>query len=123
MSVLENELKEVVSEGIRQNLLCKSGDVVKANYYYVEEAEAEQLVELAAEFCKMVEPIFLNAWNLVVAEYEKTVPKHLHWQMGNFLSNALNSFVTCSLYEGLKNKTLSDPNVEGREWLSMFVIL
>ena len=40
------------------------------------------------------------------AEYEKTVPKHLHWQMNNFMTNLLNCFVTCSLYDGMKNKTL-----------------
>lgn len=123
LSVLGPELKEVVSEGIRRNLVYKEDDVVKTNFYYVGEAEAEQLVELAAEFYKIAEPIFLKAWKLVLAEHEKNVPKHLHWQMGNLLSNALNVFVTCSHYEGMKHKTLSDPKVEGREWLSLFVVL
>lgn len=121
--VLEQELKEVISEGIRRKLVYKEDDVVKTNYYYVGETEAEQLVELAAELYKSVEPIFLKAWKLVLAEHEKNVPKHLHWQIGNLLSNALNCFVTCSLYEGMKNKTLSDPDVEGREWLSLFAVL
>ena len=67
----------------------------------------------------MMKPDYVT---LLETEYEKTVPKHLHWQMGNFLSNSLNGFVTCSLYDGMKNKALSDPNVEGREWLSLFVI-
>ena len=56
-------------------------------------------------------------------EYETTVPKHLHWQMGNFLSNYLNGFVTCTLYDAMKQGALSNPNVEGREWLSLFSVI
>ena len=53
-------------------------------------------------------------------EYEAAVPKHLHWQMGNFLSNHLGNFVTCSLYVGVKNGILSAPDDNNKDWLSLF---
>ncbi|MBO5352096.1 MAG: RNA polymerase sigma factor [Lachnospiraceae bacterium] len=118
---LEKEQKLLVSYGVEKKLFHMEGEQFVPDYYYVMESERHQLLDLGLEFYTMEKPLFQKAWKLVREEQEKTVPKHLHWQMNNFLSNALNSFVTCSLYEGMKNKALSDPEVEGREWLSMFV--
>ena len=120
---LETVEKYVLSEGIKQKLFRLEKEKLLPNFYYVGEEEAEVIFELAMEFYNVAEPMFEKAWSLIRAEYEKTVPKHLHWQMNNFMTNLLNCFVTCSLYDGMKNKTLSDPAVEGREWLSLFCIL
>lgn len=40
--------------------------------------------------------------------------------MGNFLSNNLNLFVTCSLNDAEKNGVLSTPDENNKEWLSLF---
>ena len=74
---------------------------------------------MAQEFAKSVCDIVKSSYKLVLDEYEASVPKHLHWQMGNFLSNALTIFVTCSLYEAEKNGVLSSSDTEGKYWLSL----
>lgn len=122
MENLSEEQKTMIAEGIQKKLLYMEEGKLKSNYYYMGEAEGERIYELAMEFYAVAEPLFSKAWALTRAEYEKAIPKHLHWQMNNFMTNLLNCFVTCSLYEGMKNKALSDPDTEAREWLSLFVI-
>ena len=120
---MEAAQKVILSEGVQHKLFSKEGDGFQANYYYVEESELEQLFQLAMEFYKEAEPVFTQAWKIITEEFEKTVPKHLHWQMENFLSNYLNGFVTCTLYDAMNQGLLSDPDVEGREWLSLFSVI
>ena len=83
-------------------------------------ARAFASLERYREYGK-VKNYFVRAYQLILGEYESTVPKHLHEQMGNFLSNHLGIFVTCSLYEGIKRGVLSKPDENNREWLSLFV--
>ena len=49
-------------------------------------------MELIEEFSAIAKPYFETARKLILSEYEKTVQKHLHGQMGNFLSNHLSLF-------------------------------
>ena len=74
---------------------------------------------MAQEFAKSVQDITKGVYDIVLEEYEKTVPKHLRWQMGNFLSNALTILVTCSLYEAERNGILSAHTENNRYWLSL----
>jgi len=120
---LKNVEEIVFAEGIKQKLFHLEEEKPVADFYYVGEEEGNEILKLAMEFYEVAEPLFEKAWSLIRAELEKTVPKHLHWQMNNFLTNVLNCFVTCSLYDGMKNKALSEPDAPGREWLSLFVIL
>ena len=119
----ENARNLVLSQGVEEKLFSVDGDGFKVNYYYVGEKEAGQLVALAMEFYKEAEQVFKQAWKLITNEYEKNIPKHLHWQMGNFLSVYLNGFVTCALYEAVKYGKLSSPDVEGKQWLSLFSVI
>ena len=80
----------------------------------------EKLWELAYKFYPTALKYFNKAYNLVLNEYKSTIPKHLHWQMGNLLSYYLGNFVTSSLYEGVKNRILSLPDENNKEWLSLF---
>ena len=77
--------------------------------------------KLAYELYPQVKEYFEKAYKLVLDQYKADIPEHLHWQMGNFLCNYLNSFVTCSLYEGMKRGILSVPDDINKEWLSLFV--
>jgi len=40
--------------------------------------------------------------------------------MNNFLTNPLGHFVNMSLYEGMKNGILSQPDENNKSWLSLF---
>lgn len=117
---MTEEQKLLFSEAVAKNLFLNENGTFQQNYYFVRKKEAEELLGLIEEFSEIAKPYFEAAWKLILSEYEKTVPKHLHGQMGNFLSNHLNLFVTGSLYEGVRNKVLSDSNMEGKEWLSLF---
>lgn len=117
---LSEEQKYLFSIALQKKLFIKDGDAFKQNYYFVERNGWEKLEELSYELYPQVDKFFNKAYQLVLDEYEATVPKHLHWQMGNFLSNHLGNFVTCSLYEGVKNGILSAPDDNNMDWLSLF---
>lgn len=117
---LTEEQKYLFSIALERKLFVKKDGEFKLNYYYINGNERKELEAMAQEFSKEVVDIIENAYKLVLDEYEKTVPKHLRWQMGNFLSNNLYCFVTCSLYEAERNGILSVPDVENKEWLSLF---
>lgn len=117
---LSEEQKYLFSIALQKKLFIKDGDAFKQNYYFVERNGWEKLEELAYELYPQVDKYFNTAYQLVLDEYEATVPKHLHWQMGNFLSNHLGNFVTCSLNEGVKNGVLSMPDENNKDWLSLF---
>lgn len=117
---LTDEQKYLFSIALEKKLFFKDGDSFKQNYYFIRHSEMEQLEQLAYEFYPIAQKYFNKAYDLVLYEYKATVPKHLHWQMGNFLSNNLRYFVTCSLYEGVKNGVLSTPDENNKDWLSLF---
>lgn len=117
---LSEEQMYLFSIAIEKKLFIKEGNTFKQNYYFVDRNGCVKLEELAYELYPQVYEIFFKAYRFILDEYKATVPKHLHWQMGNFLSNHLNNFVTCSLYEGVKNGSLSAPDENNKEWLSLF---
>lgn len=98
----------------------KDGERFRQNYFYVGKKEREAIESLAEEFYGTAKSYFSKAYEIVLEEYEQDIPKHLRWQMGNFLSNHLGVFVTASLYEGMKNQALSIPDENNRDWLSLF---
>ena len=116
---LNEEQKYLFSIAIEKKLFINKNGSFVQNYYYINEKERRELEVMAQEFAKSVCDIAKSSYKLVLDEYEQTVPKHLHWQMGNFLSNALTIFVTCSLYEAEKDGVLSTINTEGKYWLSL----
>lgn len=117
---LDDRQKYLFSIALEKRLFFKTSDGFKPNYYFVPRKERQQIEEIAQEFYGEVEEILKNAYELVKKEYQSLVPKHLHWQMGNFLSNYLNLFVTCSLYQAKEKEILSQPDEGNRAWLSLF---
>lgn len=117
---MTEEQKYLFSIALERKLFVKENGEFKQNYYYINGNERRELEVMAQEFSKEVVSIIENAYKLVLDEYESSVPKHLHWQMGNFLSNNLNVFVTCSLFEAEKDGALSEPDESNKYWLSLF---
>jgi RNA polymerase sigma-70 factor (ECF subfamily) len=117
---LNEDQKYLFSIAIEKKLFIKEGDNFKQNYYFIRHGELKQIEQLAYEFYPVAQEFFNKAYKLVLDEYKTTVPKHLHWQMGNFLSNHLGNFVTCSLYEGVRSGILSTPDESNKDWLSLF---
>lgn len=117
---LNEDQKYLFSIALKRKLFVKIDEGFRQNYYYVDRAERTQIEQLAREFYDTVVPMIERAWNIVLDEYASSVPKHLHWQMGNFLCNNLNHFVTCSLHCAYQNGKLSEPDENNKEWLSLF---
>lgn len=117
---LNEKQKYLFSIALEKKLFVKTDTGFKQNYYYIDYAERIELEKIAREFYNEVSPLIERAYKIVLNEYAETVPKHLHWQMGNFLSNNLNCFVTCSLNDARNNGKLSDPDENNKEWLSLF---
>ena len=120
LSELTEEQKYLLGIAVERKLLLQEGDHFRQNYYFAGREARKKLGEIVNGFYPTASQYFSQAWEIILAKYEPTVPKELHWQMGNFLSNKLNCFVTCSLYEGMKRKLLSEPDENHREWLSLF---
>ena len=117
---MNEEQKYLFSIALENKLFVKTDDGFVQNYYYVNHAERRELEQLAREFYGTASPLIARAWDIVMDEYAPTVPRHLHPQMGNFLANQLNHFVTCSLQCAYRNGDLSEPDERNREWLSLF---
>lgn len=117
---LNDEQKYLFSIALEKKLFVKTKDSFKLNYYFIYQKERHIIEELSHTFYNTAKEYYKTAYNLILKEYMCGVPKHLQWQMGNFLSNHLNKFVTCSLYEGMNNKLLSKPDEFNKEWLSLF---
>ncbi|MCL2519064.1 MAG: hypothetical protein FWF15_10925, partial [Oscillospiraceae bacterium] len=117
---LDESEKYLFSIAIEKKLFIKDGDEYRLNYYFVEREEYIKIEELAKEFYATAEKYFAQAWQTILAAYKSDVPIHLRWQMGNFLSNNLNCFVTCSIYEAWKKELLSLPDENNKAWLSLF---
>ena len=118
---LDDDQKYLFSIAVSKKLFIKDAAEFRQNYYFTDRLSLEKIKRLSYELYGKVKKYFVRAYQLILGEYESTVPKHLHEQMGNFLSNHLGIFVTCSLYEGIKRGVLSKPDENNREWLSLFV--
>lgn len=117
---LSEEQKFLFSKALENKLFIKNGDGFRQNYYFIEKQERKQLEQLAYAFYPQANRYFDKAYRQIFNAYKTMVPKRLHWQMGNILSNFLGHFITCSLYEGIRNHILSEPDEANREWLSLF---
>lgn len=115
-----DEQKYIFSTALEKKLFINTSDGFKLNYYFVPRYEYKEIENLAYSFYDEAKVEFAKAYNLVLDEYLPKIPKHLHWQMGNFLSNNLNCFVTCSLYDAVNDDKLSIPDSNNKEWLSLF---
>lgn len=117
---LSEDQKYLFSIALQKKLFIKDGDIFRQNYFFVEQNSKKMIEKLAYELYPQVKEYFEKAYGLILDQYRADIPEHLHWQMGNFLSNYLNSFVTCSLYEGMERNILSVPDDTNKEWLSLF---
>ena len=117
---LDEGQKYLFSVAIEKGLYVKDGDRYKLNYYFATQQDFCELHELAKDFYGTAEKYFSKGWKKILAAYKHSVPKHLHWQMGNFLSNSLNAFVTCSIYDAERQGLLSQPKDADKAWLSLF---
>lgn len=117
---MTEEQKYLFSIALEKKLFLKDADVFRLNYYYVNSTECQEIERIACEFYQQVEVLIKEVYSIILREYRSTVPEHLRWQMGNFLSNPLNLLVTCSLYEARKEGILSEPDENNTSWLSLF---
>lgn len=117
---LDESQKYLFSIALENRLFLKTEDGFRPNYYYVPSRERHEIEKMAHEFYREAEACFTAAYELARKEYLSTIPKHLHWQMGNFLSNILNQFVTCSLHNAMEAGMLSRPDEDNKTWLSLF---
>ncbi|MGM9637555.1 MAG: RNA polymerase sigma factor [Eubacteriales bacterium] len=117
---LTQEQEYLFSIALEKKLFLKTSEGFRQNYYYAGRDEWIGIEKMAHEFYPEVSGLIGTAYDLALKEYQSGVPKHLRWQMGNFLSNYLNLFVPFSLYEAVGRGMLSNPCIEGREWLSLF---
>jgi len=117
---LNEDDKLLFSYAIENSLFIKTDDGFKLNYCFIGKEEMKFMRFLCDSFYEKASIYFNRAWTIVTTEFEKIIPKHLHWQMGNILSNYLNSFVTCSIYEAYNKGVLSEPDEQNKEWLSLF---
>ncbi|MBR6507305.1 MAG: RNA polymerase sigma factor [Clostridia bacterium] len=120
ISDLNDEQKYLFSIALEKKLFVKTEDGYTHNYYYINRAEYREMLSMSEEICRELLPLVHKAYSIICAEYEKAVPAHLHWQMGNFLTNGLNFLVTCSLFEAEKRDLLSVPEESNKTWLSLF---
>jgi len=117
---LNEEQKYLFSTALEKKLFVKTDEGFVQNYYYVDRTERKELEKFGREFLDIAAPLIERAWKIVLDEYSETVPRHLYWQMGNFLANHLNYFVSCSLQCARERGILSEPDASGKEWLSLF---
>ena len=117
---LDDEQKFLFSIAVEKNLFVKTETGFVQNYCFIPSEQMQIIQKIADKFYGKAKTYFKKAYDVVFVEYEKEVPKHLRWQMGNFLSNHLNVFVTCSLYMAKQNGLLSTPKDRDKSWLSLF---
>jgi len=117
---LDENQKFLFSIALEKNLFMKTANGFQQNYYFVAGNEMKSLENIADGFYEVAKKYFKIAYDIIVNEYAGNVPKHIQWQMGNFLSNYLSNFVTCSLYEAVNEGILSKPEEQDKAWLSLF---
>ena len=108
------------SHAIESKLFLRTDDGFQLNYCYLGKEQMNFIEKLCGGFYETAYQYFKTAYDMITEEFEKLVPKNLHWQMGNLLSNYLNPFVTCSLYEANNKNLLSKPDETNKSWLSLF---
>lgn len=120
VNALDENQKFLFSVAVEKNLFIKVSDKFKQNYFFVAKNEYKVIKKISLGFYETASKYFKTAYDIILKEYQNDVPKHLRWQMGNFLSNHLNNFVTCSLYEAVNNGIVSKPDESNKAWLSLF---
>ena len=92
----------------------------RPNYYFVPADARVELEGMADELYPLVKPYYRAVYDMVLDAYRREVPAHLHGQMGNFLSNFLNYMIPCALAAAYGAGKLSEPEGEGKVWISLF---
>ena len=126
-NLVENQLMKEVSRGKYQTdfvILGGNGRKVIQDIYG--SCFPEYYEKLMAFLTQHKDKLSSGKFNLNGFVWERLLWIYIHmitdFSLNKFKTEKCNK-LTCSLYDGMKNKALSDPNVEGREWLSLFVIL
>lgn len=122
IDALDETREYYLSLALEKKLLTKTNGGLVPNYCYIGKEAFAEIYKIAFEFYKTAKKYLDTAWKIILSEYESGVPKHLRDQMGNFLTNNLNGFVTCSLYEGVNRGDLSQPDEFNKKWISMYQI-
>jgi len=117
---LNEEDKLLFSYAVENKLFIKTDGGFKLNYCFIGGEQMKFIQSLCDNFYEKASGYFKRTWDIITDEFEKIVPKNLHWQMGNLMSNYLNPFVTCSLYEAYNKGILSQPDENNKAWLSLF---
>jgi hypothetical protein len=117
---LDEKQKYLFSFAIEKELFIKTETGFKLNYYYIAREEFRMIESIADGFYEIAKRYYDLAYEIVRKEFLDGVPKSIKWQMGNFLSNYLNTFVTCSLYEAVNSGSISKPDEHNKAWLSLF---
>ncbi|MBO5110914.1 MAG: RNA polymerase sigma factor [Clostridia bacterium] len=118
---LSEEEKYLFSIALEKKLFIKTADGYRPTFHTVGREAFATLNDLAVEFGRQVEDIFLRVKQLVWAHCAPFVPKHLEGQMGNLLSNHFYSLIPCSYAEAVDTGDLTPPEGEGRLWISLLV--
>ena len=109
------------SIALEKKLFVKEGGRYRPTFYGVSHEAFVTLNEIAVEFGRQAEDIFLRVKEIVWEHYAISVPRELAWQMGNLLSNHFYSLITCTYYEAVAGGKLSLPKEESKLWISLLV--
>lgn len=118
---LTEEGKYLFSIALEKKLFVKEDNGYRPTFYGVGREAFVKLNELAVEFGREAEDLFLCVKDVVWKHYAPSVPKDLAWQMGNLLSNHFYSLITCTCHEGVASGVLTSPTDEGKLWISLIV--
>lgn len=121
VDALNEEEKYLFSIALEKKLFVKEGDSYRPAFYGVSHEAFVTLNEIAVEFGRQAEDIFLRVKEIVWEHYAISVPRELAWQMGNLLSNHFYSLITCTYYEAVAGGKLSFLNEESKLWISLLV--
>lgn len=116
---LDDDQKLIFSSALSSKLFIKDGDSYRQNYFFIYRNKYIKILEMSDEFYQSVVHLYRKAYKNILDTFKKEIPKHLHWQMVNQLTNKM-VFVPCALYEANKKGILCSPDIEGREWLSLY---
>ena len=118
---LNEEEKYLFSIALEKKLFVKENDGYRPTFYGVSREAFITLNELAVEFGRQGEDIFLRVKQIVWEPYAPSVPKHLEGQMGNLLSNHFYSLITCTYHEAVAAGVLTPPTDNEKLWISLIV--
>lgn len=117
---LGEEQKYLFSIALRRKLFLETPQGFRQNYYYIGHDAQCRLEDMTVELYRRMEGLLGKTYHLIRQEFVESVPPHLRWQMGNFLSYKMRWLVTCSLYEAAGRGLLSEPDENNRTWLSLY---